>query len=47
MTKREKAVLHDIIIDLRKSTDLPNHEIRKEVTYQIDRLYDMMLQLDK
>jgi hypothetical protein len=48
MTKQEKAVLRDIIIDLRKSTDLfndypSNYEIRKEITYQIDRLYDLML----
>ena len=42
MTKQEKAVLHDIVIDLRKSIDLDELEIKKEVKTQINRLYDLI-----
>jgi len=42
MTEQEKAQLLDIIIDLRKATDLDELPMRKEVIRQIDRLYELI-----
>lgn len=42
MNKKEKAILHDIIIDLRKALQTGDDEVRAEVIIEIDRLYELI-----
>lgn len=42
MTKGEKELIHDIIIDLRKALNASNDEIRADVAKQVNRLYELI-----
>lgn len=43
MTRQEKEIVRDVIIDLRKTMDLKTQiEVNKELVVSIDRLYDLI-----
>ena len=44
MDVKEREIVHDIIIDLRKALYQNNDEVRAAVVVQIDRLYELIRQ---